>query len=724
VPCSFVPFLLVQLRSSKMALPNNSSPLPKRDSKSFMPWSASFPPNSENSGYQQFDHGSSMETREYQQELENRQQQAHADKKAEATVSIAELQQDHSSRTKHPQYPLLNKPSGWAIFWGEWWMESIACVLVIGSLAAIVGIIWYHNGQPLPNWKHGVTINSLMSIFLVILKSGMGLVLAQGLAHLKWTWFDNARPLEDLETYDKAAHGPLGAAMLLLTVRNRHMITAVGAVVTIAALGIDPMVQGLVKYYDCSWPVSGLNATIPHSQTFSEGGKHAAAGLSQLSLPQQAAISSGLYTPGQLAMTFDCPSGNCTFSGDYSSIAYCTSCTDISDRVVMRNHTECVDRYDGTTDPTTGLNCTDANFTTTSLPSGLSNGNDANSSYLTMGSPAYDGTVVVLVGTPPTNLFYEPTGCKSANPPNSWACKGYGAISCSLQPCVQTYRGEIAGGKLTEKRIATHIDWSSGTGVSPYSAMIDMTCVNHTEKIELAKLGYEFDNSTLFLAYNQSYDEFSGDWEPASYDPDGNPILAKHASVVPRKCIYEVSGITINSLNQYWPTLFNSSGTNQGTYGATQITMADLFWNDGLASFDHIASYFENVTQALTTHIRQLGDSTYAPATEGIVLQNMTCVRVRWEFLIFPAVLIVMMLVFFVGMALETRNRRGVQAIDHSFKSSPLALMVHGLDSEVQDKLATPVEKTGGEKGLGRSEAKKVVVRLSPTEHGLRFVRE
>lgn len=715
-----------------MAESNQDSVRPTRGSKSFTPWSASFPPTSENNGYQQFDHGPSIEAREYQQELEIRQQQAQDDlpsKKADTTVNVTELQQEHFSRTAYPQYPLLTQPSGWAVFFRGWWMESIACVLVVGSLAAIVGIICYHNGQPLPNWKHGITINSLMSIFLVVLKSGMGLVLAQGLAHLKWTWFDTARPLQDLETYDKAAHGPLGAAMLLLTVRNRHMITAVGAIVTIAALGIDPMVQGMVKYYDCSWPVSSLNATIPHAQIFSEGGKHVAAGLSQLPLAQQAAISSGLYTPGQLAMTFDCPSGNCTFSRDYSSIAYCTNCVDISDRVVMHNRTERVYSVDGSTYADTGLNYTEANFTTATLPSGLSNGNNTNGTYITMGSPNIDGTVDVLVGTPPTNLFYQPSGCKSAKPANPWACNGYGAISCSLLPCVQTYNGHIAAGKLIEQRIASFTKWAFAGSASFYAAMIDMTCVNHTEKVDLAKLGYEFDNSTRFLAYNQTFDEFTGDWDPQSYDSNGNPIMSKHASVVPRKCIYEVNEITINSLNQYWPTLFNSSlGFNLGTYGATEITMADLFWNDGLASFENIASYFENVTQALTTHIRQLGDSPFAPATEGIVLQNMTCVRVRWEFLIFPAVIIVMMLIFFVGMALETRNRSGVQAIDHSFKSSPLALMVHGLDSEVQDKLASPVEFTGGEKnvvaGSGRSEAKKVVVRLSPTQHRLRFVTE
>jgi hypothetical protein len=94
--------------------------------------------------------------------------------------------------------------------------------------------------------------------------------------------------------------------------------------------------------------------------------------------------------------------------------------------------------------------------------------------------------------------------------------------------------------------------------------------------------------------------------------------MSKYASVILRKCIFELNRITINSLNQYWPSLFDSSlGTNRGISGATGISIADMFWNDGLASFEDVASYFENVTQAPTTHIRQLGDSTFASTTQG-----------------------------------------------------------------------------------------------------------
>jgi hypothetical protein len=290
-----------------MADHQNNSQNANGNPGSFTAWSSSFPPRTEGNGYQQFDIDS-VEAREYQQELEIQQQQNPDNKRPEISVDVTEFQkQEHFSRSEYPQYPPLAKPSGWAIFLRGWWIESIACFFVIASLGAIVGVVWYHNGQPLPNWKHGITINSLVSIFLVIMKSGMGLVLAQGLAHLKWTWFDNARPLQDLETYGKASHGPLGAAMLLWTVRTRHTITTIGAIVTIAALAINPTVQAMVKYYNCVWPVAGQNATMPQAQVYSEQGLHAYAGTSSVTSGMQSAINSGLFTLGGIVMERQLP---------------------------------------------------------------------------------------------------------------------------------------------------------------------------------------------------------------------------------------------------------------------------------------------------------------------------------------------------------------------------------------------------------------------------------
>jgi hypothetical protein len=65
-------------------------------------------------------------------------------------------------------------------FLKSWWMEIIAAILVLLSVMAIVLVLALHQNQPLPNWPFGISVNSLVSIFVVILKGGMLLILGEG----------------------------------------------------------------------------------------------------------------------------------------------------------------------------------------------------------------------------------------------------------------------------------------------------------------------------------------------------------------------------------------------------------------------------------------------------------------------------------------------------------------------------------------------------------------
>jgi hypothetical protein len=65
-------------------------------------------------------------------------------------------------------------------FLQPWWMEIIASVLVLLAIMAIVLVLALYQNQPLPNWPFGISVNSLVSIFVVILKGGMLLILSEG----------------------------------------------------------------------------------------------------------------------------------------------------------------------------------------------------------------------------------------------------------------------------------------------------------------------------------------------------------------------------------------------------------------------------------------------------------------------------------------------------------------------------------------------------------------
>ena len=62
----------------------------------------------------------------------------------------------------------------------EWWLEILRVLLALAALFAILATVYPYNGHPLPEWPYGLSINSLISIYIVMLKAAMLLVVTQG----------------------------------------------------------------------------------------------------------------------------------------------------------------------------------------------------------------------------------------------------------------------------------------------------------------------------------------------------------------------------------------------------------------------------------------------------------------------------------------------------------------------------------------------------------------
>ena len=63
----------------------------------------------------------------------------------------------------------------------NWWLELGACFVFILALIAIVVTLRPHQGKPLPQWPYNISVNSLIAIYVVILKATVLLVTAEGL---------------------------------------------------------------------------------------------------------------------------------------------------------------------------------------------------------------------------------------------------------------------------------------------------------------------------------------------------------------------------------------------------------------------------------------------------------------------------------------------------------------------------------------------------------------
>ena len=261
-----------------------------------------------------------------------------------ATVNETLLPESRSSLThsavskKHDDPPLFvhdppfaYESSGLVLQICRAWWKEIGCMLiVIASLLAVVVTLSTHQGQPLPHWPYGISINSVISIYVIILKAAMLLAVTEGISQMKFAWFQRPRSLKDLHYFDRGSRGPYGALQLIWNLRHRNLVATIGALIVLFALIIDPMAQLLVRYHGCTVEASSSTAHIPLKNSFSEIGPHAGAGYNQVPYSLRSSINAGLFNPESVKIPFGCETGNCTFDEVYSTLGYCHTCQDLS----------------------------------------------------------------------------------------------------------------------------------------------------------------------------------------------------------------------------------------------------------------------------------------------------------------------------------------------------------------------------------------------------------
>jgi Protein of unknown function (DUF3176) len=104
---------------------------------------------------------------------------------------------------------------------GSWTVEIISFTIALFSLAAVIGVLAHYDGQTLPNWPTGMTLNTLIALLTAIANAALAGPLQQGLSQLKWIKFKKeSRPLTDMEAFDDASRGIWGSVKLLVMGRG------------------------------------------------------------------------------------------------------------------------------------------------------------------------------------------------------------------------------------------------------------------------------------------------------------------------------------------------------------------------------------------------------------------------------------------------------------------------------------------------------------------------
>lgn len=598
-------------------------------------------------------------------------------------------------------------------FLGIWWLETLACALSIVALLALFGTLYHYQNRPSPRWPRWMSLNTIVSIFVVALKTGVVLVLGEGIGQLKWSWFaKSTRPLEHLQIWDSATRGPVGAGVLLKRLGMRDLLASFGDRIIILALAVDPSAQQTIHYRDCTITTPGA-ANLPRENNYAiAGGAHAGA-LERAVLPGvQQAINAGIFNPTPYP-SFECSTGNCTWPTEYSSAAWCSTCQDIADQLVVTNTSHFV--FDDTSSNGTRYL---GYMLTTSVPGGISVNVPSMGpfwQYAAMGSAPGFQTVNMAASSIDYIIGAKDRECEDPYFASRWPCNGPAGTRCSLFPCVKTFNASVAIGHLTEKLVDRGWIWGNA---SFGGSMLDIKCLNQDELLSLQHLGYEIDQGQRYLAYNMPRNV---NW--TKIDDTFPTSLALH------DCLYTTDISTEYSMADYFQSLLNgtvtgfipTNSTSQGYFTGSQIVQT--FFNFGNATFDSIQDVFANISISLTNYIREDGSnggSTEGPVSstpaQGTVHQAKICIGVRWAWLAYPIALVVLTLVFFVLLLVETWPKATHPKV---WKSSPLALLFHGLAKESSgDSKEDELEDLNEVRGM-EATAKSTAVKLEMSDSGL-----
>lgn len=653
------------------------------------------------------------------------------------------------SKIKQPS-SIFKHPGGIKEWWRSrrylniWWWETICCIIALAALIAIVVTIRAHEHKPLPQWRYGLTVNAMIAAYTVILKAAAGLVLTEGISHLKWIAVARPQPLSTFVAHDNASRGPLGALKLLWKnqywSRGLHMspvISSLGALITVLVLLVDPFSQQIIKTYECERRINGESGTVARTNVYREVGKHSGAGEATIPLGVRNAVNNGMFASQKPDVDFTCRTGNCTFADEYASLGYCSSCSDVTDDLEFIQYEAYEEGY---------FNRTKAMpYTNVTLPV-----DERRNLTLSRGGEAMTRGYLGLV----SYFDYELTMIRwdgvMATPEKNQTIRGY---RCNIYPCIKAYKAKVTTGRIEEEVVETSGDVFSTVAPRKYAAVraaADLKCLDKPEQRNtLKQLGYQFNDTTRWLPYNVSWANGTAEnpvFAPSTFhDPcerapanqhpnlcDGNKTSAEALRTIPARCVYNLGMITGSSLAEnLFSLMFTGYIRNSWTYGypgyeGTEALTALYNGGSGNGTLEDVQGMLKNMTDGLTTYIRQAGTPDASEPAMGDMYNYTSCIQVRWAWLSYAAIIVGSLLVFFTWMVVyarieQSRLRRQWKDEDsipriHDFKSSALEFLFHGMDRETMRQM----DDIGATNQTGELEkrAEKVMVTLVATEQG------
>ncbi|KAI0534234.1 hypothetical protein GGR58DRAFT_520547 [Xylaria digitata] len=217
----------------------------------------------------------------------------------------------------------------------SWGWEISSCILSLVSFSAIIAVLVIENGKLLEQWAWRIGPTAVVSFITTIAKSSMLLAVAEVIGQLKWNHFHSGtRPIIDLQTFDSAGRGPLGAANLLWKKHVKTLFASLAAVVVVLSLLVDPFMQLVFAFPTYLSRDTSQAALFNSARTYDPNGDfynptHYGPSLTDAKMQSAIISTAGDQTTLPIAM---CTTGNCTWPS-ITTLGVCAACMNVTRQI-------------------------------------------------------------------------------------------------------------------------------------------------------------------------------------------------------------------------------------------------------------------------------------------------------------------------------------------------------------------------------------------------------
>lgn len=239
----------------------------------------------------------------------------------------ARPQQDHHTQQRQGnpgRFACVARSPSW------WWWEVVAAAISTACTILLAGLLKYLEGLPYSDWAYHLSPNTIIAVVMAIGRAAFLVPVTNCLSQLKWNQYHRDRRLYNLQVFDQASRGFLGAIEMLYAVRPG--IASIGAMLVILSAAIDPLTQQMLSFP--SRVVVALNetASAQKTQTYLAPGWNNAVKLVDISM--DTVIMKSLYGANDELQPV-CPTGNCMYP-DFATLGMCSHCQDVTTQTTQQ----------------------------------------------------------------------------------------------------------------------------------------------------------------------------------------------------------------------------------------------------------------------------------------------------------------------------------------------------------------------------------------------------